>query len=140
LKRVLFDSDVLLDVLAQRQPFVIASAQALNVVTVTKMEMQIKGYVSGHAVTNIFYVLRRQIGSEMARDAISRLLLHLQVASITDEVIRAALQSSMTDFEDAVSSEAANAVGVEIIVTRNKSDFVASSVPAMLPEEFLAAL
>jgi len=140
LKRVLFDSDVLLDVLAQRQPFVIASAQALNVVTVTKMEMQIKGYVSGHAVTNIFYILRRQIGSEMARDAISRLLLHLQVASITDEVIRAALQSSMTDFEDAVSSEAANAVGVEIIVTRNKSDFVASSVPAMLPEEFLAAL
>ena len=136
----MFDSDVLLDVLAQRQPFVIASAQALNVVTVTKMEMQIKGYVSGHAVTNIFYVLRRQIGSEMARDAISRLLLHLQVASITDEVIRAALQSSMTDFEDAVSSEAANAVGVEIIVTRNKSDFVASSVPAMLPEEFLAAL
>lgn len=140
MKRVLFDSDVLLDVLAQRQPFVIASAQALNVVTVTKMEMQIKGYVSGHAVTNIFYILRRQIGSEMARDAISRLLLHLQVASITDEVIRAALQSSMTDFEDAVSSEAANAVGVEIIVTRNKSDFVASSVPAMLPEEFLAAL
>jgi len=140
LKRVLFDSDVLLDVLAQRQPFVIASAQALNMVTVTKMEMQIKGYVSGHAVTNIFYVLRRQIGSEMARDAISRLLLHLQVASITDEVIRAALQSSMTDFEDAVSSEAANAVGVEIIVTRNKSDFVASSVPAMLPEEFLATL
>jgi predicted nucleic-acid-binding protein len=140
LKRVLFDSDVLLDVLAQRQPFVIASAQALNVVTVTKMEMQIKGYVSGHAVTNIFYILRRQIGSEMARDAISRLLLHLQVASITDEVIRAALQSSMTDFEDAVSSEAANAVGVEIIVTRNKSDFVASSVPAMLPEEFLATL
>lgn len=140
MKRVLFDSDVLLDVLAQRQPFVIASAQALNVVTVTKMEMQIKGYVSGHAVTNIFYILRRQIGSEMARDAISRLLLHLQVASITDEVIRAALQSSMTDFEDAVSSEAANAVGVEIIVTRNKSDFVASSVPAMLPEEFLATL
>ena len=140
MKRVLFDSDVLLDVLAQRQPFVIASAQALNMVTVTKMEMQIKGYVSGHAVTNIFYVLRRQIGSEMARDAISRLLLHLQVASITDEVIRAALQSSMTDFEDAVSSEAANAVGVEIIVTRNKSDFVASSVPAMLPEEFLATL
>jgi hypothetical protein len=47
--RVLFDSDVLLDVLAQRQPFVVASAQGLNRVT----QPQVQGYVSGHAVTNL---------------------------------------------------------------------------------------
>lgn len=64
----------------------------------------------------------------------------LQVASVTDEVIRRALQSSIADFEDAVTSETANAEGLEINVTRNKSDFAASSVPAMLPEEFLATL
>jgi len=134
LRRVLFDSDVLLDVLAQRQPFVVASAQALNTVTQT----QVQGYVSGHAVTNIFYILRRQVGSETARELLSRLLEHLQVTNVTDEVIRAALQSSMSDFEDAVTSEAANAAGVGVIVTRNKPDFVASVIPAVLPEEFLA--
>ena len=133
MKRVLFDSDVLLDVLAQRQPFVIASAQALNTVT----QEQVQGYVSAHAVTNIFYILRRQVGSEAARELISRLLQRIQVASVTKEVIQAALQSSITDFEDAVTSEAANTAGVEVIVTRNTSDFIASSVPAVLPEEFL---
>ena len=61
MRRVLFDSDVLLDVLAQRQPFVVASAQALNRVT----QPQVQGYVSGHAVTNIF-ILRRQVSSEVA--------------------------------------------------------------------------
>jgi predicted nucleic-acid-binding protein len=136
LKRVLFDSDVLLDVLAQRQPFVIASAQALNTVT----QEQVQGYVSGHAVTNIFYILRRQIGSEAARELLSRLLQRIQVASVTDEVIRQALQSSIADFEDAVTSAAANAAGLEMIVTRNTSDFVTSSVPAIMPEEFLATL
>ncbi|HEY9620219.1 MAG TPA: PIN domain-containing protein [Crinalium sp.] len=136
MSRVLFDSDVLLDVLAQRQPFVVASAQALNMVT----QPQVQGYVSGHAVTNIFYILRRQVGSEAARELLSRLLQHLQVANVTDEVIRAALQSSMTDFEDAVTSEAANAAGLEVIVTRNTPDFVASVIPAVLPEEFLAML
>ena len=136
MKRVLFDSDVLLDVLAQRQPFVIASAQALNTVT----QEQVQGYVSGHAVTNIFYILRRQIGSEAARELLSRLLQRIQVASVTDEVIRQALQSSMTDFEDAVTSAAANVAGLEMIVTRNTSDFVTSSVPAIMPEEFLATL
>ncbi|MEB3310036.1 MAG: PIN domain-containing protein [Snowella sp.] len=136
MRRVLFDSDVLLDVLAQRQPFIIASVQALN--TVTQPEVQ--GYVAGHAVTNIFYILRRKVGSETARELLSRLLHHLQIANVTDEVIRAALQSSMTDFEDAVTSEAAKAAGVEVIVTRNKPDFVASTIPAILPEEFLATL
>lgn len=113
-----------------------ASARALNTVT----QGQVQGYVSGHAATNIFYILRRQLGNEAARELLSRLLQRLQVASVTDEVIRMALQSSITDFEDAVTSEAAKAEGLEIIVTRNKSDFAASSVPAMLPEEFLATL
>ncbi|MBO1056954.1 MAG: PIN domain-containing protein [Dolichospermum sp. JUN01] len=136
MKQVLFDSDVLLDILAQRQPFVIASAQALN----TVMKKQVQGFVSGHAVTNIFYILRRQIGSEAARKLIENLLQHIQIASITNQVIHQALQSPIKDFEDAVTSAAAMAAGLEIIVTRNKSDFVASLVPAMLPEELLKML
>ncbi|WP_353929900.1 PIN domain-containing protein [Okeanomitos corallinicola TIOX110] len=136
MKRVLFDSDVLLDILAQRQPFVIASAQALN----TVMKRQVQGFVSGHAVTNIFYILRRQIGSEAARKLIENLLQHIQIASVTDEVIHQALQSPIKDFEDAVTSAAAMAAGLEIIVTRNRSDFVESLIPAMLPEELLKML
>ncbi|HEY9818993.1 MAG TPA: PIN domain-containing protein [Candidatus Obscuribacterales bacterium] len=133
---MLFDSDVLIDVLAQRQPFVTASAQALSKAT----QPVVQGFVSGHAVTNIFYILRRQVGGEMARELLSRLLEHLQVAGVTDNVIQAALQSPMTDFEDAVTSEAANAARVEIIVTRNTPDFAASAISAVLPEEFLAML
>lgn len=136
MKRVLFDSDVLLDVLAQRQPFIKASAKALNTVT----QDRVVGYVSGHAVTNIFYILRRQIGGEATRELLSRLLQRIQVASVTDEVIRQALQSSIADFEDAVTIAAASAAGIEIIVTRNISDYQASSVPAMLPEELLTML
>ena len=136
MKQVLFDSDVLLDILAQRQPFVVASAQALN----TVMKKQVQGFVSGHAVTNIFYILRRQIGSEAARKLIENLLQHIQIASVTNQVIHQALQSPIKDFEDAVTSAAAMSAGLEIIVTRNKADFVASLVPAMLPEEFFKML
>ncbi|MEH2336169.1 PIN domain-containing protein [Nostoc sp.] len=133
---MLFDSDMLLDILAQRQPFVVASARALN----TVMQNQVQGYVSGHAVTNIFYILRRQVGNEVARELLAKLLQHLQVANVTDEVIRQALNSPIKDFEDAVTSAAALTAGLEIIVTRNTPDFVASLVPAMLPDEFLTTL
>lgn len=136
MKRVLFDSDVLLDILAQREPFDVASARALN----TVMQNQVQGYVSGHAVTNIFYILRRKVGNEVACELLAKLLQHLQVASVTDEVIRQALNSPIKDFEDAVTSAAALTAGLEIIVTRNTPDFVASLVPPMLPDEFLTTL
>jgi predicted nucleic acid-binding protein len=104
------------------------------------MKKQVQGFVSGHAVTNIFYILRRQIGSEAARKLIENLLQHIQIASVTNQVIHQALQSPIKDFEDAVTSAAAMSAGLEIIVTRNKADFVASLVPAMLPEEFFKML
>lgn len=133
MKQVLFDSDVLLDVLLNRQPFVVASAQALNTVATE----QCHGYLSGHAVTNIYYILQRQLDRSTAHEKLTSLLQRLQVASVTDAVIRAALQSPIIDFEDAVTHEAARAVGLELIVTRNISDFAASSIPAVLPGDWL---
>ncbi|MEM9274302.1 MAG: PIN domain-containing protein [Cyanobacteria bacterium P01_F01_bin.143] len=136
MKRVLFDSDILLDVPAKRQPFFVDSTNALD----TLVQVQMQGYVSVHAVTNIFYILRRQIGNQEARKLLSLLLERIQVASVTDQVIKSALQSSIPDFEDAVTSEVAQAIDLEIIVTRNISDFKNSSIPAMLPQAFLESL
>jgi predicted nucleic acid-binding protein len=136
LKRVLFDSDVLLDVLLNRQPFVIASTQALDLVPT----QQVEGFLAGHAVTNIYYILRRQLGSNTAHEKLASLLELIQVAQVTDQVIRAALQSPMADFEDAVTSAAANAATLELIVTRNRSDFALSTIPAISPQDLLSMM
>lgn len=134
--QILFDSDVIIDVLAQRQPFFPTSALALNTVT----QPRVKGLVAGHAVTNIFYILRRQLGNEASRNLLNRLLLNLQVASVTDSIIRVALTSTIADFEDAVSHTVAISAGAEAIVTRNIADFRNASIPVLLPEAFLARL
>lgn len=136
MKRVLFDSDVLLDVLDKREPHFRASAQALNTVKTGKTQ----GYISGHAVTNIYYILSKKNGRESSRKLVIYLLENLQVARVTDKIIRQALQSPMKDFEDAVTSAVAQSEGLEIIITRNLVDFVASPVPAMLPADFLLTL
>lgn len=136
LRRVLFDSDVLIDVLSQRQPFAMASTLALDAVE----QPGIEGWIAAHAVTNIFYILRRQVGVERTRELLTHLLLRLQVASVTDAVIRQALSSAMTDFEDAVMGAAAVAASMDVIVTRNVSDYGNLVVPVMLPEAFLVTL
>jgi predicted nucleic-acid-binding protein len=136
LNRILFDSDVILDVLTQRQPFFPASAQALDSVT----QFQVIGLIAGHAVTNIYYILRRQLGNETSRNLLNQLLLNLQVASVTDAVIRVALTSAIADFEDAVSHAAALAAGATGIVTRNLDDFRQATIPVFSPEIFLTGL
>lgn len=136
MKQVLFDSDVLLDVLLNRHPFVIDSAKALNTVATD----QVKGFLAGHAVTNLYYIMRRQLSSSVAHEKLKLLLQRIQVASVTDSVIRAALQSQMTDFEDAVTSEAAQTAQTDLIVTRNISDFERSPVPAILPGKLIELL
>ena len=136
MKRVLFDCDVVLDVLLKRQPFFLTSAQVLDAVVTEKIE----GYLAGHAVTNIYYMLRRQRGRELAHQELSKLLQHLLVVIVTDAVIRAALQSAMSDFEDAVASEAAKAAGLDLVVTRNFTDFATSPIPALSPNDLLKML
>ena len=127
---------MLLDVLGKREPHFQASAQALNTVKTGKTQ----GYISGHAVTNIYYILSKQNGRESSRKLVISLLENLQVARVTDAIIRQALTSQMKDFEDAVTSAVAESEKLEIIITRNLRDFAASPVPAMVPADFLSIL
>jgi predicted nucleic acid-binding protein len=134
-KRVLFDTNVLLDVILNRAGHLKASAAALDQVGQAKVE----GYVAGHAVTTIAYLVQRDKGATEARKAVSHLLARLRVAPITDSSVRAALTLDFADFEDAVCATSAQEAGCAAIVTRNPQHFRKSDPPAMLPEAFLAS-
>jgi predicted nucleic acid-binding protein len=132
MKRVLYDTNVLLDVTLKREPFLAASATALDAVG----QGQVEGYVAGHAVTTLFYLLHRQLGSTKSRGVLTDLLSKMRVAAVTDAGIRQALGAPFRDFEDAVTHAAAQEAKVEVIVTRNVSDFAKGAIPAVLPEVF----
>lgn len=134
MRRALFDTNVILDVLLGREPHFAASAAALD----TAARGGVEGYVAGHAVTTIAYLLQRQLGAAGSRAVLADLLTQLRVAPVTDGVVRRALDSARRDFEDAICDAAAGEVGADVIVTRNVADFVASGVPAVSPDVFLA--
>ena len=128
--RVLYDTNVVLDVLFHREPFWPPSSVALAQAGRGKVE----GYVSGHAITTLAYLLETRFGSSKSKRLVTELLMKLQVAPLTDAVIRRALASPMNDFEDAVTHEAALEAKVSVIVTRDVHGFRRSSIPAVLPE------
>ncbi len=133
-RRILFDTDVILDLLLERQPFFPEAATALNMAS----QGQVIGFVSAHAVTTLFYILSRKVKPEKARDIIGELLKTLSVAPVTEKVVRSALASKIKDFEDAVTHFAAVEERVAMIVSRNIKDYSQSEIPVVLPEVLVA--
>ena len=133
MKSVLYDTNVILNVLLKREPYFLASAGALDAVAHGK----VKGYISGHTITTFAYLLQRKLGSAKTRTVLAGFLSKMLVAPVTDASIRQALVGKFSDFEDAVTHAAAREAGVSLIITRNIRDFSNAEIPVILPELFL---
>ena len=130
MKRILFDTNVVLDVLLDRQPHVEASAAAWAAVETGISE----GMLAAHAVTTIHYLVRKEMGNVKARRIVTAILRVFGVAAVDGAVVQEALQLPFSDFEDAVTAAAARLAGCECIVTRDPRGFRGSPVRSLTPE------
>src|SRR5437867_6422332 len=129
-RRLLFDLNVILDVLLDRPPHAAAAAA----VWAAAERKQVDGLIPAHGVTTIFYIAARQRDAAYARRVVGDLLTVFRVAPVDHSVIRRALTLGWRDFEDAVCAAAAEAAGCKAIVTRDPRGFAASPVEVMQPE------
>ena len=133
--RILIDTNVILDILQKREPFFADSYRALR----KAIEDDAECLLCASAVTDIFYVLRKALGSaQKAKEQIERLAQLVSFADVQGMDIHAALMRAMPDFEDAVVDVVAERNGANCILTRNIRDFAGSVVPAILPADFLS--
>jgi predicted nucleic acid-binding protein len=135
-KKILFDTNVVLDVLLDRTPFVEACAAAWMAAETGV----VKGMLAAHAVTTIHYLVRKEMGPARAKRLLKSILSVFYVAPVGDEVLQEALESPLTDFEDAVTAAAARFAECAHIVTRDPKGFRGSSVPSIAPEALTALL
>ncbi|HEY1217361.1 MAG: PIN domain-containing protein [Bryobacteraceae bacterium] len=136
MKRILFDTNVVLDVLLDRKPHAEASAAAWAAVETGVSE----GMLAAHAVTTIHYLVRKEMGTIKARRIVSALLRVFGVAAVNGAVVQEALQSPLPDFEDAVTAAAARLAGCQCIVTRDPKGFRGSPVRSLTPEAIIPLL
>lgn len=134
--RVLFDTNIILDVLLDREPFVHASSDLLSCAE----RGDISGYLCASTVTTLFYLASKTVGKEQAHTHLSMLLRVFDVAAVNRTVIESALASQFGDFEDAVLCCAAAHAGLDAIVTRNPRDFKLAKIPIYQPNELLVVL
>ena len=132
--RAFIDTNVIVDVVAKREPF-FADSQAVLALCATG---EIEGVVSDLTFCNVAYVLRKALGNVELRNGLRVLKNNLTVVPIGEAAITAALGNEMTDFEDAVQLEAARTNHVDVIVTRNVRHFNNSPIRVCTPSELLA--
>ena len=135
-RRIFVGSDVILDVLAAREPFHQHAEKLFDRIA----KGEVEGFSSPVVFSNLFYVLRKQIGAPKANGLLKNLRLLLKVLPMNDKVVDSALASPMPDFEDAMQYYCAANAGVETIVTRNGRDFKSIPIALFTPEEYLKSM
>ena len=135
MKHLMLDTNVALDVLANRKPFAEEAAQLFQ----HAAKGRVKLYMSSLSYTTLFYVLRKDNRPEVVLSSLRNLEGVCETVDVTSEVIQTALRIRSGDLEDAVQIQAAiHHKKVTAIVTRDAKGFRRSSLPAFNYREALA--
>lgn len=135
-QRVLFDTNVILDIIAGR-----ADALASFIAYDVTLSLEFTPLMLASCTTDIAYLLqsREYLPTVEAHRALGSLFEIFDTVDTLASDCQRAYASKMEDYEDAVKAHAAERAGANIIVTRNKKDFAKSPVPALTPQEFAQA-
>jgi len=131
--KVLIDSNVTLNKLLNQPQFFIGSNKIFKLAEIG----HITGYISASAITDIYYISRKNLGKAGAIEAIRKMLQVFHPATVTGDNIFKAFDLDWGDFEDAVQYVVGESLSINYIITRNTSDFSEGKIPAVTPEQFI---
>lgn len=133
--KAFIDTNVIVDVIAHREPFFEDSQMILSLCAVREME----GAVSDLTFCNVAYVLRKQLGNVRVRECLRVLKQMLTIVPVGEKSIQTALDDTSVDFEDSVQLAAAVNWGADVIITRNIRHFNQSPIRVETPTTYLSS-
>lgn len=131
---IFVDTDIILDLLARREPFFAAAARLFSLAEQGNVHI----CVSSLAYSNLFYILRKEHSSAIATTILKKLSRLVTILPVDSETVVLALDAGFSDFEDALQYHTALKKGVACLVTRNIKDFKRSTIEVCSAEEFQA--
>lgn len=133
--KVFIDTNVLLDVLAERMPFY---PDSMRVWTLAESG-RIQAFVGAISFNNCYYIVRKPAGRPRAEKAIRLLRDIFEPIELTTQILNQAIDADFADFEDAIQFHSAVVARAECIITRDPDHFPRAPLAVLSPAEFLAA-
>ncbi len=134
--KILFDTNIVLDVLLDREPHSVLAIQLFSAVE----NKLIDGVLCATTITTIDYLITKSKSRTASNEAILCLLDLFEIAEVNTATLRSALDSNFTDFEDAVLYFSGIAQGVDGVVTRNSNDFKLATLPIYSPSDLISKI
>ncbi len=133
MKKVFLDTNILVDLLADRKPF---SKYAIEIFRAGE-RMKIKLFTSSHSIATTYYLLKKYQDDKMLRSVMLGLFDYITVIPVDSAILNKGLRSKHKDFEDSIQIYCATTVdNMSCIVTRNIKDFKDSELIVLAPDEF----
>ena len=133
MSKIFIDTNILIDFLGEREPFYDAAALIVSRADRKEIELQ----VSSLSYATASYILMRYNSKEIILEKMRKFNTLCSITNVDAAVVNGALQSSFSDFEDALQYYSAVNAGAKMIVTRNKKDYQLSALPILTPDEYL---
>ena len=132
---VLFDTNVVIDVLIHREPFFELS----QLVMLASEQKVIDGYVTASSVTDIFYITNKHLKDRTVTYKLLKdhLIGIVDIAAVDSKSIVDALDLEWSDFEDCVQYVVSESIAADYIVTRNPQDYENEEIKVVTPEKLL---
>lgn len=133
MKKVFIDTNILVDLMADRKPFSKYAIEIFEKAEAKKIEL----FSSSHSVATAHYLLKKYTDEKSLRDILYNLLEFITVIPIDTDILKKGLKSKHKDFEDAIQIICASSIEqLDCIVTRNIKDFKLSEIAVLTPDEF----
>jgi predicted nucleic acid-binding protein len=130
--KIFVDTNILVDLIADRKPFSKFAIQLFSKAEVGKLEL----YTSSHSIATTHYLLKKYVDEKELREVLFNLLEYLNIVAINLDILKKGLKSKHKDFEDAIQIISAYSIEkMDCIVTRNIKDFKNSEIPVYTPDE-----
>jgi len=133
MKKVFLDTNVIIDVLDQREKFFIESSNVLSLGAEGKLEL----YATSLTFTTCVYVLRKSLGYTKIIESIRLLRTFIHISPISEPEFDLAFAKDVPDVEDMLQYYSAVSAGCYVVITRNEKHFPTKGIPIMTPYNFL---
>ncbi|HEA30602.1 MAG TPA: PIN domain-containing protein [Leeuwenhoekiella sp.] len=134
--RLFVVTNIMLDLLGERQPFYEPIAKLATLADQGKLTM----VVSPISFATVNYFLVKSETPEIAKEKLRKFKIITEICKLDVHTIEKGLNSSFRDFEDSLQYFSAVDSDCDIIITRNGKDFKNAMIPVMTADEYLKSI
>lgn len=133
--KVFVDTDIIYDLLAEREPFYQPAAKLFTKADEGKVQI----FVSALTIANIHYLLSKHLSESEAKKILRKFRILVQIVALNEKTIDLALNSDFSDFEDAIQYYCSIENDIEVLITRNLRDYKKAQIVTMTAQDFISS-